>query len=320
MPGLIGAGPGDRRRGRIRSCRRAWRHQLASQRAAIDSGLGHPGDRDRRGDEAVGESSADAIRLRRALDTLPQGVIVCDDQGEVVFRNARAAGLMGGRHGDALAAQAVVDLLSTAWQQGAAERTLDLYGPPRRTLEVRTKLIDDGRRTLGVIAVIDDVSERRRLEEVRRDFVANVSHELKTPMGALGLLAETLLAEDDPQVAQRLARRLCVHCREPYEPTEADIVGAGWRPEEVFVGGRTPVLYRAAGCSACAKTGYRGRKALLELLVVSEEIERLIVEGGSADDIHRLAVEQGMVTLRQSGLRKAIDGETTLEEVLRVVA
>ena len=56
-----------------------------------------------------------------------------------------------------------------------------------------TQSIDNGQRALGVIAVIDDVSERRRLEEVRRDFVANVSHELKTPMGAIGLLAETLL-------------------------------------------------------------------------------------------------------------------------------
>ena len=59
-----------------------------------------------------------------------------------------------------------------------------------------------------MIAVIDDVSERRRLEEIRRDFVANVSHELKTPMGALGLLAETLVAENDPTVAQRLASRI----------------------------------------------------------------------------------------------------------------
>jgi two-component system sensor histidine kinase SenX3 len=115
---------------------------------------------------------------------------------------------MGGRHGDALAAQAVVDLLADAWKQGSAHKTLDLYGPPRRTLAVSTQLIDDGRRTLGVIAAIDDVSERRRLEEIRRDFVANVSHELKTPMGAIGLLAETLAAEKDPTVAQRLASRI----------------------------------------------------------------------------------------------------------------
>jgi len=121
-------------------------------------------------------------------------------------------------------------------------------------------------------------------------------------------------------LAQRLARRLCAHCKEAYEPTEADIVAAGWPVEEVFAGNEHPTLHRAVGCSACSKTGYRGRKALLELLVVTEDVERLIIEGGTADDIHRLAVEQGMVTLRQSGLRKALEGETTLEEVLRVVA
>jgi two-component system, OmpR family, sensor histidine kinase SenX3 len=158
--------------------------------------------------EAVTEASSDAIRLRRALDTLPQGVIVCDEDGEVAFRNARALALMSNRHGDALAAQAVTELLENAWQDGSAERTLDLYGPPRQTLTVRTRLIDDGRRPLGVIAIIEDVSERRRLEEIRRDFVANVSHELKTPMGALGLLAETLTVEPDPEVAQRLASRI----------------------------------------------------------------------------------------------------------------
>ena len=158
--------------------------------------------------EAVTEASADAIRLRRALDTLTQGVIVCDENGEVAFRNARAVALMNNRHGDALAAQAVTELLENAWQEGTAERTLDLYGPPRQTLAVRTRLIDDGRRPLGVIAIIEDVSERRRLEEIRRDFVANVSHELKTPIGALGLLAETLTVEPDSEVAQRLASRI----------------------------------------------------------------------------------------------------------------
>ncbi|HEY1466830.1 MAG TPA: ATP-binding protein [Acidimicrobiales bacterium] len=158
--------------------------------------------------EAVAESSAGAIRLRRALDTLPQGVIVCDENGEMVFRNARAMALMGSRHGDALATQAVTELLENAWHDGSAERTLDLYGPPRQTLNVSTRLIDDGRRPLGVIAIIDDISERRRLEEIRRDFVANVSHELKTPMGALGLLAETLTVEPDPIIGQRLASRI----------------------------------------------------------------------------------------------------------------
>jgi two-component system sensor histidine kinase SenX3 len=158
--------------------------------------------------EAVAEASADAIRLRRSLDTFPQGVVLCDETGTVVYRNARANALMTSRHGDPIAAQAVTELLEDAWDHGSAERTLDLYGPPRRTLTVRALLIDDGRRPLGVIAMIEDVSERRRLEEIRRDFVANVSHELKTPMAALGLLAETLVAEPDVEVAHRLANRI----------------------------------------------------------------------------------------------------------------
>jgi len=124
-------------------------------------------------------------------------------------------------------------------------------------------------------------------------------------------------------LAQRLARRLCDHCKESYNVTEAEIVAAGWKVEEMKAIEETegrPRFFRAKGCSACSNTGYRGRKALAELMPMSEEIERLIIEGGSVDDIHRMAVSQGMVTLRQSGLRKAIEGETTLEEVLRVVA
>ena len=78
--------------------------------------------------------------------------------------------------------------------------------------------------------------------------------------------------------------------------------------------------YRSAGCSACATTGYRGRLALAELMSMTEEVERMIIEGGSVEEIHRLAVSQGMVALRTAGLRKAIEGETTLEEILRVVA
>ena len=157
---------------------------------------------------AVSESSADAIRLRRSLDTLPLGLVLCDEVGNVIFRNKQAENLMASRYGDAIAAQAVTDLLAEGWNNGIAERTIDLYGPPRRTLLVSAAVIDDGRRPLGVLALIEDVSERRRLEDIRRDFVANVSHELKTPMGALGLLAETLQYENDPVVANRLAERI----------------------------------------------------------------------------------------------------------------
>ncbi len=89
---------------------------------------------------------------------------------------------------------------------------------------------------------------------------------------------------------------------------------------EVDASAACPKVHRAIGCSACSNTGYRGRKALPELLVVTEEIERMIIEGGRAKTSTSSPSSQGMVTLRQSGLRKALEGETTLEEVLRVVA
>jgi type IV pilus assembly protein PilB len=143
-----------------------------------------------------------------------------------------------------------------------------------------------------------------------------------TPMRLIEMGLEPFLVTSAVSgvLAQRLARRLCMHCKEAFEPTEADITSAGWKMEEVEALGGMPKVYRAVGCSACSNTGYRGRKALAELLPMTEEIERAIIEGGSVEEIHRIAVGQGMCTLRQSGLRKAIEGETTLEEVLRVVA
>ncbi len=158
--------------------------------------------------EAVALAGEDAVRLRQALDAMPQGVIVCGEDGRVLFRNSQAIALVGSRHADAIAARTVEEMLAASAAGTPGDKTLDLYGPPRRVLTVRTAPIDDGRRHLGVIAVLEDITERRRLEAVRRDFVANVSHELKTPVGALGLLAETLAAERDPTVASRLADRM----------------------------------------------------------------------------------------------------------------
>jgi len=157
---------------------------------------------------AVSESSADAERLRRSLEILTVGLVLCNESGTVVYRNSLAEDLMSSRYGDALAAQAVTDVLDEGWRVGSSERTLDLYGPPRRTLHIRAHVISDGIRPLGVLAMIEDVTERRRLEDIRRDFIANVSHELKTPMGALGLLAETLQYERDPDIAKRLTERI----------------------------------------------------------------------------------------------------------------
>jgi type IV pilus assembly protein PilB len=80
-----------------------------------------------------------------------------------------------------------------------------------------------------------------------------------------------------------------------------------------------PTLFRAAGCSACSKTGYKGRLALHEVMPVDEEIERLAVARASADTIGSAARSAGMSTLRQDGLSKVLQGLTSIEEILRVV-
>jgi two-component system sensor histidine kinase SenX3 len=146
-------------------------------------------------------------RLAEAISAVPQGVVVCDAQGVVRYRNEAAAVFVGARHGEALAELAVSELLKAALAGDPAEQQLELYGPPRRTLLIRARPLGNNS-TIGAAAIIDDVSERRRLDAVRRDFVANVSHELRTPVGALGILAETMQAEDDLVVTRRLAARM----------------------------------------------------------------------------------------------------------------
>ncbi|CAN5704620.1 two-component system sensor histidine kinase SenX3 [soil metagenome] len=157
---------------------------------------------------AGGDRSVTEARLARALGAIPQGVVICDEEGEVVFRNDVAAAFFVARHSDALVEAAIVELLRDAVEGIGGTRTLDLYGPPRRTLVIVAVPLDDGRRAAGALIVIDDISDRRRLEAVRRDFVANISHELKTPVGALALLAETLVAEEEASVQRRLSERM----------------------------------------------------------------------------------------------------------------
>jgi two-component system, OmpR family, sensor histidine kinase SenX3 len=154
------------------------------------------------------EASGLLDRLTEALSAVPEGVVVCDERGVVWHRNEVAQLFAGARHGEALADIAVTELLEAALRVGPSEQQLELYGPPRRALLIRALPLHDGDRAVGAVAIIEDVSDRRRLEAVRRDFVANVSHELKSPVGALGILAEAMQLEDEPAVSRRLAERM----------------------------------------------------------------------------------------------------------------
>ncbi|MFL6181410.1 MAG: GspE/PulE family protein, partial [Actinomycetes bacterium] len=134
-----------------------------------------------------------------------------------------------------------------------------------------------------------------------------------TEMGLEPFLVGSAL---DCVLAQRLARRLCSKCKEAYEPTPDALIQARFPWQD---GMPLPKLYRGVGCSACSKTGYKGRLALHEVMAVSEPIERLAVERASATAISETAKNEGMRTLREDGMFKVSNGVTTMDEILRVV-
>src|SRR5437588_6299918 len=116
---------------------------------------------ERAADEAVVrvDASADAAdRMAQALDVLHQGVVLCDEEGTVRYRNRLAESFAGARHAAALAEQAIGEVLSTALQGHAQVRMVDLYGPPRRNLQVTAVPLTEGPRAVGAVAVIEDIS------------------------------------------------------------------------------------------------------------------------------------------------------------------
>ncbi len=119
----------------------------------------------------------------------------------------------------------------------------------------------------------------------------------------------------DCVLAQRLSRRLCEWCKEPSAPSEEELTALNWPVASVPLPEK---LWRPVGCRSCGQTGYRGRLAVNEVMPISEEIERMAVTHASATEIHRVAVAEGMTTLREDGLLKASAGLTTVEEIFRV--
>ena len=113
--------------------------------------------------------------------------------------------------------------------------------------------------------------------------------------------------------AQRLVRKICTSCKEAYRPNaeEAALFAPDPAPE---------MLYRGRGCKACRNIGYSGRMALYEVFWVNAAVRRMVLDGGDGDSLRRHAVDGGMMTLRQAGVRRALQGLTTMEEVMAVVA
>jgi two-component system sensor histidine kinase SenX3 len=161
-------------------------------------------------DEENRAAQAEAVQhwLLAALDESTDAIVVVDRIGREVVRNAVARRFAQARTGEVLAEEAVTDLLQRALDGHSSEQELQLYGPPRQVLQLRAFPLRRDAEVVGAVSFTRDISESRRVESVRRDFVANVSHELKTPIGALGLLAETMAASDDMAIVQQLADRV----------------------------------------------------------------------------------------------------------------
>jgi len=163
-------------------------------------------------DGVVGERSSpmrlfdqSQVAFEAVLNALPLGIVLVDRQGNVILRNRVAVSVVGLRHVDLLVEAAVEKLMRQTLETGDAKsERLELFGPPPRVLVVSTVELADH----VCLAVIEDISERSRIDAVRTDFVANISHELKTPVGALSILAETLRDEPDPEVVKHLASKM----------------------------------------------------------------------------------------------------------------
>jgi len=113
--------------------------------------------------------------------------------------------------------------------------------------------------------------------------------------------------------AQRLVRRICTQCKEDHPTPPQALADAGFTPEEAH----QVVPKRGRGCDRCNGTGYKGRVGLYEVMEITEELRELVLVGASTLELKRKAVDEGMITLRRSGLRKVIEGVTTIEEVAR---
>ena len=115
-------------------------------------------------------------------------------------------------------------------------------------------------------------------------------------------------------LAQRLVRVICENCKESYQPSDEELALVGLTREQA------PLVYRGTGCTACQQTGYAGRLGIYELLIIDDELQRLILKNVDAGSLKAAAREKGLVTLRENGASKVLEGVTTIAEVTRVTA
>jgi type II secretory ATPase GspE/PulE/Tfp pilus assembly ATPase PilB-like protein len=129
----------------------------------------------------------------------------------------------------------------------------------------------------------------------------------------IGIVPDILAGNIIGVIAQRLVRRLCKHCKQPHDPTAAERALLG------STGERSAKLYRAVGCDQCDYQGYKGRMAIMELLKMDAELDELVAHRATGRELQKTAVSKGFRTLADDGVRRVLDGSTSLEELIRVV-
>lgn len=190
----------DDARGRIGGSppRRSWH-----RKEALDEAL-----------QSLERSSSQAQKERSqlagALQADTTGIVITDDHGVVTFANQAADQFLGARHGEVVTEVRLRDAIEEAiLNRTTIAAEVELFTPTRRILEISAVPLDFGIESVGAVAYIREVTEQRRVDAMRRDFISNAGHELKTPLSALSVLAETIADNlDDPDVAGRLASRL----------------------------------------------------------------------------------------------------------------
>jgi general secretion pathway protein E len=124
------------------------------------------------------------------------------------------------------------------------------------------------------------------------------------------LLSSTVIGIE----AQRLVRTLCAHCKEPYHAVPEVIAQMGLAR---FANGHDITLYHAKGCAQCANTGYTGRISIIEMMPMTDAVRTMVMKHANAAELKAQAMKDGMLTMYEDGLRKAVAGTTTIEDVLR---